>query len=120
VGVSRTRRFGAGAYRRRVPRGQERTFLLESYVPRLDGALAVAISERLSAVVAQLRAQGAHLHWIRSFALEDEETYFCLLAAVDPHVVELVGERAGLACDHVAEVAVIESGISGSNARRED
>jgi hypothetical protein len=91
-----------------VAHRQERTFLVESYVRDLDDRSAAAITSRLQAGIRQLDKEGATLRWLRSFALVDEETYLCFVAAYDPDHVAQLGQRAGLEYEHVVEVVAIE------------
>ena len=88
----------------------ERTFFVESYVPALDESTALALSSRLRAAVDELRREGLPLRWLQSFALTEEETYVCILAARDVEHVALVNERAGTAFDHVVEMSPVEVG----------
>lgn len=85
-----------------------KTFLVESYVPRLDKRAAAALSSRVRAAVVELQREGIQLQWLQSFALVDEETYACMLSAPDVAQVARVNERAGLRYDHVVEVHVID------------
>jgi hypothetical protein len=91
-----------------MARGSERTFLVEVYVPKLDEPAAVAITLRCRAAVGQLAEQGVALRWLHSFALIDEETYLCLVAARDRDQVAQLSRRAGLEHDHVVEVVAID------------
>ena len=83
----------------------ERTFFVESYIPHLDADGAAALSSRLQGAVAQLRAEGLPLAWIRSFALLDEDTYVWMVAARRREHVVLIQRRAGVELDHVVEAA---------------
>jgi hypothetical protein len=97
-----------------VAHGIQRTFLVESFVPHLDDWSAGTITSRLRATVGQLEKEGTALRWLRSFALVGEETYLCFIAASDlDHVLQL-SRRAGLECDHVVEVVVIEPSAAAS------
>lgn len=87
----------------------ERTFLVDSYIPRLDQQTAAAISSRFRAAAQELGEQGVTLHWLRSFALIDEETHLCIVAAPDrDHVVRL-SQQVGLEYDHVVEMFAIDA-----------
>jgi hypothetical protein len=66
----------------------ERTFFVESYVPRLDGPTAKALSSCLRAAVKALQREGMPLEWRGSFALLDEETFVWMLGAADVEGVE--------------------------------
>lgn len=80
------------------------TYLVETYVPKLDEATAVALSKRLRAAIAELQREGLALRWLRSFALVGEETYMWMLTATDAHDIVVVNRRAGVTVDHIAEV----------------
>jgi hypothetical protein len=95
-----------------MARRSERTFLLELYVPQLDEQAAAAITSRCRAAVGQLAEQGVALRWLRSFALLDEETYLCIVAARDRDHVAQLSRRAGLERDHVIEVVAIDGTAS--------
>ena len=87
-----------------VPSGKPTTYLVETYVPKLDEAMAADLSARLQAAIGELQREGLALRWLRSFALLDEETYSWMLTATDADVVARVNRRAGVTFDHVAEV----------------
>jgi hypothetical protein len=87
-----------------MPSRQPTTYLVETYVPKLDEATAVALSARLRAAIGELQREGLALRWLRSFALVDEETYVWMLQATDARDIALVNRRAGVAFDHIAEV----------------
>jgi hypothetical protein len=86
----------------------EKSFLVESYVPKLDEETAATMSSRLRTAVAELQREGLTLRWLRSFALVDEETYVWMLATTDVDHVALVNQRAGVAYDHMVEVVAGE------------
>jgi hypothetical protein len=86
-----------------------RRFLVESYVPRLDARTAETLSSRLRQTVRQLNGEGTAVRWWGSFALVDEETYICIIAALKIDDVIEVSERAGLERDHVVEVLAIDA-----------
>jgi hypothetical protein len=87
-----------------VPSRNPTIYLVESYVPKLDEATAVALSARLRAAIAELQHEGLALRWLRSFALVGEETYMWMLTATDAHDIVVVNRRAGVTVDHIAEV----------------
>lgn len=86
----------------------ERTFFVESYVPRLDEAAALALSSRLRAAVEEFGQDGVPLYWRGSFALADQETYVWLLAAPELDRVAQVSERAGVGYYDVTEVVGLD------------
>ena len=91
-----------------VPPGGK-TFLVESYVPKLDEATAALLSSRLRAAVAELHREGLALRWLRSLAVVEEETYMWIAGAADAHDVALAHLRAGVGFDHIAEVVPDEA-----------
>ena len=86
----------------------ERTFLVESYVPHLDERAAAELTSRCRDAVRRLRREGVPLRWIRSFAVIDEETYLCVVAARDLDHVTRLNEQAGVEHEHVTEVVAID------------
>ena len=87
-----------------MPYRSPTTYLVETYIPKLDEATAVALSKRLRTAIRELQGEGLALRWLRSFALVGEETYVWMLTAADAHDIALVNRRAGVAFDHIAEV----------------
>lgn len=85
-----------------------KTFLVESYVRQLDQAMTAAIAERLDRAAAELRGLGLTVVWLRSLALPEEETCFCLFSADTVADVVAANERAGFDFDHITEVVTIE------------
>ncbi len=81
-----------------------KTYLVESYVPELDQAAAARTASSLSAATAQLRARGAAIELLSSFAVLTEETCFSLFSATGPADVHKAAELARVAYDHLAEV----------------
>ena len=92
-----------------MPSRKPTTYLVETYVPKLDEATAAALSARLQAAIGELQREGIALRWLRSFALLEEETYSWMLTATDADDVARVTRRAGVTLDHVAEVLPGES-----------
>lgn len=90
----------------------ERTFLVESYVPRLDERSAKRLTSSLRETIRQLNEDGMPLRLRASFALVDEETYLCIIAApkID-HVGEL-SERVGLEQDHIVEALMLDAPVT--------
>jgi hypothetical protein len=92
--------------------GAGRTFLVESYVPRLDERAAAALSSRLRDAIRQLDEEGMTLRWGGSFALVDEETYMFIVGASRVDDVVQLNERAGFEHDHVVEALAIDAPTS--------
>jgi hypothetical protein len=92
------------AYGRGVVSRSATTYLVETYVPKLDEATAEALSARLRSAIAELQGEGLALRWLQSFALLGEDTYVWMLTATDARDIALVNRRAGVTFDHVAEV----------------
>lgn len=93
------------------------TFLVESYVPQLDRRTAATLSHRLRETVRQLNEEGTAVRWHVSFALLDEQTYICIIAALKIDDAIEVSERAGLARDHVVEVLTYPRRLQTSSER---
>jgi hypothetical protein len=91
-----------------VDADRAKTFLVESYVRELDHAAAAAIARRLDSAAAELRGLGLTVVWLRSLALLEEETCFCLFSADAATHVVAANLRAGLDFDHISEVVTIE------------
>ena len=89
--------------------GAGRTFLVESYVPGLDQQAAATLSSQLREAIRQLDEEGITLRWGGSFALVDEETYICIIAAPNVDDVVQLSERARFEHDHVVEAFAIDS-----------
>ena len=87
---------------------RRKTFLVETYVRRLDQPTTAAIAGRLDRAAAELRGLGLRVAWLRSLALLDEETCFCLFTADTAEQVVAANERAGFDFDHITEVVTIE------------
>lgn len=87
-----------------MPYPNPTTYLVETYIPKLDEATAVALSKRLRTAIRELQREGLALRWLRSFALVGEETYVWMLTATDAHEIAIVNRRAGVTFDHIAEV----------------
>jgi hypothetical protein len=87
-----------------MPSQEPRTFLVETYVSKLDETTAVALSSRLRAAIAELQREGLALRWLRAFVLVGEETYVWMLTATDADDVARVNRQAGVTFDHIAEV----------------
>jgi hypothetical protein len=85
-----------------------KTFLVESYVPQLDPAMTATIAGRLDRAAAGLRGLGLSVFWLRSLALLEEETCFCLFSADAAEHVVAANVRAELDFDHITEVVAIE------------
>jgi Protein of unknown function (DUF4242) len=86
----------------------ERTFLVEKFVPRLDELEAAAITSRLHSAGAELVEEGVVLRFVRSYALIDEETYLCIVAGRDEDCIVRLNARARFDCDHVVEVVAFD------------
>jgi hypothetical protein len=89
--------------------GARRTFLVESYVPKLDERAAATLSSRLREAIRQLAEEGMTIRWGGAFALVDEETYICIIVATTFDAVVQLGERAGFEHDHVVEAFAIDA-----------
>ena len=97
------------AYRRPVTRAGLRTFLIETYVPRLDRRAAAEISSRYQDAAHELASKGIAIRLLKSYAAIEDETYLCIVAARDADEVALLSRRAALVPDHVVQVVDLEA-----------
>jgi hypothetical protein len=81
-----------------------KAFLMETYVPELDQAAATHTAASRSAATAELRARGAAIELLHSFAVLGEETCFSLFSAATLADVHTAGELARVGHDHLVEV----------------
>jgi hypothetical protein len=86
-----------------------RVYLVESYVPRLDGQTAEEIGSRVQAAVRELNGEGVDLRWLRSFALFGEETVISVVHALALEDVVALNARVDRVNDHVVEAVAIEA-----------
>jgi hypothetical protein len=84
------------------------TFLVERYIPRLRAADVDRLGRRLAAATAQLRVEGREIHWLRSYALPDDETCLCIFIAATRTDVEEANRRAGSTYERILEALEIE------------
>jgi hypothetical protein len=85
------------------------TFLVETYVPNLDGRAAATISLRYRSAIRELNRQGVALRWLGSYALIEDETYLCIVGARGSDEVIELSRRAGLDPDHVVQVLQLDA-----------
>lgn len=104
-------------YRRPIACADLRTFLVETYVPRLDRRAAAEISSRYEESANELASQGIAIRWLQSYAAIEDETYICIVAASDADEVELLSRRAALAPDHVVQVVHLEAAETAHKPR---
>ncbi|MBA2476286.1 MAG: hypothetical protein H0V40_10075 [Actinobacteria bacterium] len=81
-----------------------KAYLVESYVPDLDEAVAARTASSLCAATAELRARGVTIEFLHSFAVLGDETNFSLFSATGPADVRRAAELARVVSDHLAEV----------------
>ena len=86
----------------------ETTFLVETYVPNLDGRAAATISLRYRSAIRELNRQGIALRWLRSYALIEDETFLCIVGARRSDEVVELSRRAGLDPDHVVQLVQLD------------
>ena len=87
---------------------REGTFLVETYVPNLDGQAAATISSRYRSAIRELERQGVILRRLRSYALIADETFLCIVGARGSDEVVELSRRAGLDPDHVVQVVQLD------------
>ena len=84
------------------------TFLVERYIPRLRPADIDLLASRLTAATTELRAEGRDVHWLRSYALPDDETCLCIFTASARTDVEEANRLAGSAYERIVETLTVE------------
>lgn len=87
-----------------------KAFLLETYVPKLDQAAATRTAASLSAATAELRARGAAIELLHSFAVLGEETCFSLFSAATHADVRTAAQLAQVGYEQLAEVICYRRG----------
>ena len=80
---------------------QQRIYLVERYLPRLDQRAAVSLAERLTAAATAMRDEGAHVWWLASIVLAGEEACFCVFGADSALLVRAANERAAAPFDRI-------------------
>jgi hypothetical protein len=86
------------------------TYLVETYVPRLDRRSAAAVSSAYTRAIRELAQAGVALRLVESYAVVDDETYLCVVSAGNREDVVRMTEQAGLTADHVVRVARVNAG----------
>ena len=81
-----------------------KTFLMETYVPELDRAAAARTAASLSAATAELRARGAVIELLHSFAVLGEGTCFSLFSATTLADVHRAAQHGRVRHDQLVEV----------------
>ena len=91
-----------------------RTFLVERYIPSLEAAALADLARRLDGASRELRAEGRDVHWLRSFALLDDETCLCVFFAPSGADVEEANRRAQAPYERVVAACMVEQAPSAS------
>ena len=86
------------------------TYLVETYVPRLDRRSAAAVSRAYTRAIRELAQDGVALRLVESYAVAEDETYLCVVSAGNRDDVMRMTDRAGLRADHVVRVARVNPG----------
>jgi uncharacterized protein DUF4242 len=84
-------------------------FLVERYIPRLAAGDVAALAARLAAATEELQAEGRPVHWLRSLAVEADETCFCLFSAATRADVEEANRRADAGYERILRTVAIEN-----------
>jgi hypothetical protein len=94
VAASQTRRFHAVVQ-----------FLVEMYVPPLDGRARSQMIGAARAAAAAVTRHGVAVRHVRAIYVPEDETCFHVFEAPSADVVERVVAAAGLACTRISETA---------------
>ena len=79
-------------------------FVLELYVARTDAAAVSSAAQRARLAAEQLTGEGTPVRCLSWIFIAEDETCFLLYEAASADAVQAAAGRAGLPCDHVAEV----------------
>lgn len=107
VGIPRTRWACGTDIVRAMETHVLRSYLIEAYVPKLDQAIALAITATLEGAADRLTELGVRVEWRVAFAIYAEETYFAVVAAPNEDLARGLSEVADLRVDHLIEVTHI-------------
>jgi len=78
-------------------------FLVERYVPAVDGERLPTLAAMAAAAAEEMRARGTEIRYLWSAFLPADEICLCLFEAGDRAAVEEVNRRAGFAFERVVE-----------------
>lgn len=78
-------------------------FLVEAYQPRTRLKELTALVRRASVVAQAMSADGAHVRYVRTTFVPEDETCFHLFESASSEAVEDVCRRAALTFDRVTE-----------------
>ena len=92
------------SYARRMP--TERLFLVERYVPELEGGRLAELGRRLAAATEAMRGEGCDVEWVQSVALPGDEACLCLFRAADEAAVAEANRRAEAEFDRICPAFV--------------
>lgn len=96
----------------------EQIFLVERYVPGIDGTFLGGLAERLCAATAELSRGVEPVRWLGSIGLVDDETCFCAFRATSLSALEGVNRLAGSPLERVVNALIVspiqhELGVNG-------
>jgi hypothetical protein len=83
-------------------------YLVERYLPGIDGDGLRALVERLEGAGAQLRAEGTPVHYLGSLFLPGEESCFCRLEAPSADAAARLNELAEVPYARISEAVALE------------
>jgi len=76
-------------------------YVVERYLPGLDGDTLEAALERLRLATEEMRREGTRIRYLGSTVVPKDEACFCQFEAESEGAVAEANRRAGLPCDRV-------------------
>ncbi|MGH2805235.1 MAG: nickel-binding protein [Thermoleophilaceae bacterium] len=80
-------------------------YLVESYLPAIDGTERDRVAARARAAVAELACDGAALRYVDAIFVPEDEMCLLVYEADWPELVREAGRRAGFSVERVLEAA---------------
>lgn len=84
-------------------------YLVERYLPGIDGEGVRALAARLRAACAQLRDDGTPVRYLGSLFLPGEESCFCRFEAPSVEAAARLNELAGTPYARISEAVALEA-----------
>lgn len=93
----------------------KQTYLVECFVPGSDRAAVEAAGQRMREAIADLRAEGCEVEYLRAILVPGDEVVFHVFAAPDASAVREASRRADVDFERVVESVAFDA---GDDARR--
>lgn len=96
-------RGGDAATLSRMPGDDDRTFLVECYLPSFDRSKATGAADRARAACAQIREDGWGAEYLGALHVPDDELVYHVFRATQPEAVRRAGTLARLGIERIVE-----------------